>query len=130
MKEIKKRNTNELYYDTKNELEIIKKYQELILYVYNLLKKYPDDEKMNLANDTKKSLIDGLEKLVSAKKTYYKGDKLKYLMSAEAKLKTLKILVRIAVKNKFINKKNYTAWSYKIVEINDMLEKWIRSCQR
>lgn len=121
---------NKIYYDKKNELEIIKKYQDLILYVYNLLKKYPLDEKMNLASDTKKTMVYGLEKLIFAKKSYVKEEKVKYLLSVESSLNILNVLVRVAIKNKYINKKNYTAWSYKIVDISNMLEKWIRSCQK
>lgn len=119
-----------IYYDSKSDLEIIKKYQDLIIYVYNLLKKYPSIEQFNLVNDTKSTLLSGLKSLVYVKNTYGKTDKLKHLMDAHAKLSILMILVRIAIKSKYITKQNYTAWSYKIAEINDMLQKWIRSCQR
>lgn len=130
---IKKKENNSsinLYYSKKNELEIIKKYQDLIMYVYLLIKKYPENEKMNLTYDTKKILNEGLEMLVFAKRVYTKNDKLKYLFFADAKLNVLKILVRISKRSKFITAKNYTAWSYKIVEIDQILEKWIQYCQR
>lgn len=120
----------EIYYDSKSELEIIKRFQDLILYVYTLLKKYPENEILNLSSDTKKVLIDSLENLIYAKKTYQKTEKLKYLIGAEVNLNVLSILVRIAVKNKYINKRNYTSWSFKISEMNNMLGKWMRSCQR
>ncbi|MDD3453682.1 MAG: four helix bundle protein [Bacilli bacterium] len=120
--------SKEIYYDKKSELEIIKKYQDLIIYVYNLTKKYP--EKENLAVDIKESINDGLKKLIYAKKVYLKKDKLNYLFNVEANLNLLNIYIRISFKNKYITKKNYTAWSYKIFEIDDMLEKWVRFCQK
>lgn len=119
-----------IYYDSKSELEIIKKYQSLIIYVYNLTTKYPINEGLNLVNDTKIVLHNGLEALIYAKSIYNKNEKLMYLIKVQVKLDIMIILVRLAFKNKFINKRNYTAWSYKITEINDMLLKWIRTCQK
>ena len=43
-------------------------------------------------------------------------------------LKVLKVLVRVSYKNKYINIKNYTAWSKKITNIGNLLGGWINSC--
>lgn len=119
-----------IYYSKKNDLEIIKKYQDLILYVYKILEKYPEKEQFNLAKDTKEILLLGLKYLVFVKNSYNKAEKLHYLLEAQTNISLSLLFVRIAVKSKYITKKNYTAWSYKISEINTMLQKWIRSCQR
>jgi len=110
------------------EMIIIKKYQEMMLYVYNLLKKYPNSEKFALASETKKCLFEAFELLLWAKKQYSKNTRLKYLSEVDIKLSCLKIYVRIAVKNEYINARNYRAWSYKITNISNMLGGWINEC--
>jgi hypothetical protein len=107
---------------------IIKKYQEMMLYVYNLLKKYPNSEKFALASETKKCLFEAFELLLWAKKQYSKNTRLKYLSEVDIKLSCLKIYVRLAVKNEYINARNYRAWSYKITNISNMLGGWINEC--
>jgi hypothetical protein len=110
------------------EMIIIKKYQEMMLYVYNLLKKYPNSEKFALASETKKCLFEAFELLLWAKKQYSKNTRLKYLSEVDIKLSCLKIYVRLAVKNEYINARNYRAWSYKITNISNMLGGWINEC--
>ena len=110
------------------EMLIIKKYQEMMLYVYNLVKKYPNSEKFTLVSETKKCMFEAFELLLWAKKQYSKNTKVKYLNEVDIKLSCLKIYVRIAVKNKYINARNYRAWSYKITNISNMLGGWINEC--
>ena len=125
-----KKNISVKYYEKNEELLIIKKYQELILYVYNLIKKFPNTEVFLLTSDIKKNLLLGLENLIFVKRVRNNNLKLNYLIKVEAYLNIMKIYVRMAIKNKYINRRNYTAWSYKITEIDNMLNKWIGSCQR
>ncbi len=110
------------------EMIIIRKYQEMMLYVYSLLKKYPNCEKFALVTETKKCMFEAFELLLWAKKQYSKNTKIKYLNEVDIKLSCLKVYVRIAVKNKYINARNYRAWSYKITNINNMLGGWINEC--
>ena len=110
------------------EMIIIKKYQEMMLYVYSLLKKYPNSEKFTLASETKKCMFEAFELLMWAKKQYSKNAKVKYLNEVDIKLSCLKVYVRIAIKNKYINARNYRAWSYKITNISNMLGGWISEC--
>jgi hypothetical protein len=110
------------------EMIIIRKYQEMLIYVYNLLKKYPSAEKFALASETKKCLFEAFELLMWANKQYSKNARLKYLSEVDIKLSCLKVYVRIAIKNKYINDRNYRAWSYKITNINNMLGGWINEC--
>lgn len=56
-----KKNVSVKYYEKNEELLIIKKYQELILYVYNLIKKFPNTEVFLLTSDIKKNLLLGLK---------------------------------------------------------------------
>lgn len=43
-------------------------------------------------------------------------------------LKTMQVLVRISYNNKYINNKNYEAWSRKIYNVGNLLGGWINSC--
>lgn len=129
MTETKTNNIKPTYYNKKNDLVIIQKYQDLITYVYMILNRYPKDELLSLVADTKKNLFLGLEALIFAKKTYNKKEKLKFIIIVSSKLEAVTILVRIAKKNKYIKPRNYTAWSYKINEILEMLEKWEHACR-
>jgi hypothetical protein len=86
---------------TKNveEMVIIRTYQQMIMYVYSLLKKYPKAEKFALVNETKKCLFEAFELLLYAKKQFSKNTRVKYLNEVDIKLSCLKIYVRIARKN-------------------------------
>ncbi len=118
------------YYNKEEELLIIKRYQELILYVYQLMKKFPNTEIFSLTSDIKRNLFLGMENLVFAKRVEKDEKKFYYLIKVETHLNIMKIFVRIAKKNKYINSRNYTAWSYKIAEIDNMLSKWRKACQK
>ncbi|MDD4298368.1 MAG: diversity-generating retroelement protein Avd [Bacilli bacterium] len=110
------------------ELLIISKFQQLIIYVYSLLRKYPSSEKHTLASETKKCLFDAFESLLYAKKAYGKNVKIKHLNDVDVKLSSLTIYIRIALKNNYINARNYKAWSYKITDISNMLGSWVNEC--
>lgn len=119
---------SEQHVKVKEEMQIIKKYQDLILYVYQLLKKYPNHEKNALVSETKICIFDGLKLLMNAKKAYGKNNKMKYLNDFDTNMSILKIYVRLAKKNKYINPRNYRAWSYKITSISNMLGGWVEEC--
>lgn len=52
------------------EMVIIRKYQDMMLYVYSLLKKYPSSEKFALVSETKKCMFEAFELLLWANKQY------------------------------------------------------------
>ncbi len=83
------------YYDKKEELIIIKQYQELMLYVYQIIKKFPDTEILSLVKDIKDNLFLGLENLIFAKKYKNNSIKLNYLLKVETHLNIMKVLKRI-----------------------------------
>lgn len=121
-------NYKEKKYSKEEEMLIIKKYQDMILYVYQLLKKYPATEKYALVSETKKYLFDGLELLFYAKKAYGKQNKMNYLNQFDVKLNSIQLFVRIARKQNYINPRNYRAWSYKITFIRNMMGGWVNEC--
>ncbi len=119
-------------YNVKEELEVISKYQEFIFYVYDLLEKFPEKENFSLIVDIKRNVNYCLEFLILAKNTH-KNDyalKIKFLNRAESYLTILMVLIRVAIKRKYIKSRNYTAWSFKVSEIENQISKWIVSLSR
>lgn len=110
------------------ELIIYKQYLELIYYTEMITEKYPKVEKLALVTTIKNNTYEGMKKIILAYKYYNKQDKLKSLNELDVDLKMLKVLIRISKKRKYINSKNYEAWSKKINNIGNMLGGWIVSC--
>lgn len=111
-------------------LIIYKQYVELIYYTLGILMKYPKSERFSLAHDIKKVTYKGLYRIIYAQKEFNIKERLHYLNELDAQLKLLKVLIRISYKKKYINLKNYTAWSKKITNISNMTWGWIKSCQK
>ena len=114
-----------------NELEslmIYKQYIELIYYTEKITIKYPKSEKLSLVTSIKNNTYDGMKKIIQAQKEYTKSKRIIILNELDCDLKMLKVLIRVSYKNKYINSKNYAAWSKKIYNISNLLGGWIKSC--
>ena len=114
-----------------NELDnliIYKQYLELIYYTETISQKYPKKEKFCPVQSIKNNTYNGLKKVIEAQSEYDKTIRIKILKLLDVDLKVLKVLVRVSYKNKYINIKNYTAWSKKITNIGNLLGGWINSC--
>jgi len=114
-----------------NELEglmIYKQYIELIYYTVKITIKYPKSEKLSLVSTIKNTTYMGIKKIILAQKEYHKSKRIIILNELDIDLKMLKVLIRISYKCKYINSKNYAAWSKKIFNISNLLGGWIKSC--
>ena len=109
-------------------LMIYKQYIELIDYTLMILKKYPKIERYSLVNDIKNSTYDGIKSIIVANKEYNKSKRIIVLNDMDNHLKFLKVLIRVSYKQRYINNKNYSAWSKKITNISNLLYGWIKSC--
>ena len=109
-------------------LMIYKQYIELIYYTENITVKYPKCEKLSLVSNIKNNTYEGMKKIILAQKEYNKSKRIIILNELDTDLKMLKVLIRISYKNKYINSKNYAAWSKKIFNISNLLGGWIKSC--
>jgi four helix bundle protein len=113
---------------TKEELIIYQKHVDLIMYAYNLLKKYPKSEKGAIVQEIRQNLYSVLELILLANKTYNEGqERLKIMNKIDAKINFQRILVRISHENKYINNSNYMEWERRITEIGRILGGWIKS---
>lgn len=94
-------------------LIIYKQYLEMIYYTENITLKYPKSEKLSMVSEIKKLTYEGMRKIILANKEFNKSKRLIILNELDVELKMLKVMVRISYKKKYINSKNYNAWSKK-----------------
>ena len=109
-----------------DELKIYKQYVEMIYYTEMILKKYPKSERFSLVTSIKNKTYEGLECIIRVYKVFEKKEKYKYLNELDVYLKTLKVLIRVSYKNKYISSKNYSAWIKKITNINNLMLGWFK----
>ncbi len=110
------------------KLIIYKQYVEMTYYMLNIVLKFPEKENYSLVQDIKNATYDGLKNIIYAQKEYNKRTRLSYLNQLDANLKLLKVLIRVSHKKKYINSKNYLAWSKKIANLSNLMAGWMRAC--
>lgn len=101
----------------KSSIEETKMYQvylDFINYIEFITEKYPNNVKNSFVIQIRTDLYSGLRNILSAYKAFDKKDKLLFLNDLDIELKMLKVYARISYKKKYINIKNYEAWSRKI----------------
>lgn len=114
-----------------NELEglmIYKQYLGMIYYTENITLKYPKSEKGATVDEIKRITYNGMRKIILANKEFNKNKRIIILNEIDVELKMLKVMIRVSYKKKYINSKNYSAWSKKIYNIGNLLGGWIKSC--
>ena len=103
-------------------------YDELIYYTHNILEKYPEKEQFSLACDIKNNTYEGMKLVILIFKSYNNKERLNNLNLLDVNIKMLCFLIRLSYRKKYINKRNYFAWSNKINNINDLLLGYIKTC--
>lgn len=110
------------------DLIIYQKYMDLIYYTELITEKYPRATKNSIVATIKNTTYDGMKSILYAYKMFDKHDKLNYLNKLDINLKMIKVLARVSYHKKYINIKNYEAWSKKLNNIGTYLGGWINSC--
>jgi len=113
---------------TESRLLIYQKQEDLIQYVYQLLKKYPKIEKYALVSEIRTSMFRTLEYIILANKINNKMNKLKIINQIDAEIAIQKFFSRFSYKNKYISHNNYYEWSKRLDEIGKIIGGWIKSC--
>ena len=95
--------------------------------LYPFLEHYTStaEEKHALEN---KITYNGMRKIILANKEFNKNKRIIILNEIDVELKMLKVMIRVSYRKKYINSKNYSAWSKKIYNIGNLLGGWIKSC--
>ena len=122
---------NDTTVKVKKNVESIKIYQvymELICYIEMITNKYPNYAKIGFVSIIKNDLYNGMRYILYAYKAFDKKVKLDYLNDLDIILKMLKVYARVSYKKKYINNKNYEAWSRKVNNVCISLGTWINVC--
>ena len=103
-------------------------YLDYISYIEMITEKYPKNVKETFVKQIKEDLYYGMRLILRAYKAFDKKEKLENLNELDITIKMLKVYSRISYKKKYINLKNYEAWSRKINNICMGIGGWINSC--
>ena len=103
-----------------NELILIPKYEIYMEYMINIIMKLPRVEKFNIGNEFKSIMYKVLENILYVDKIE-KEKRLYYLNLIDAGINTQRVMLRIMVKNKWIDKKKFDVAMRLIYEIGKIL---------
>ena len=103
-----------------NSLQLIPKYERYIQYMLEIILKLPRIEKFNIGNEFKNSMYQTLENILYIEKID-KYQRLYYLNIIDTKLSYQRILLRIMLKNKYIDEKKFRVSMELIYEIGKIL---------
>ena len=103
-----------------NSLQLIPKYERYIQYMLEIILKLPRIEKFNIGNEFKNSMYQTLENILYIEKID-KYQRLYYLNIIDTKLSYQRILLRIMLKNKYIDEKKFKVSMELIYEIGKIL---------
>ena len=106
------------------DLKILQKTFDMIVFAYDVLRHFPKSEKFSIAADIKRCMDIMLELIIEAQKKYHKKTTLQNLDIANAKLRAY---TRLANRLGFLPNGKYAEWSKKNVEIGKMIGGWIKA---
>lgn len=106
--------------DSKQELILIPKYQKYIEYMLQVILKMPRTEKFNIGNEFKTVMYKMLENILYIHKVEI-SKRLYYLNLIDAELNTQRTMIRIMVKNRWIDEKKYKVSMEMLYEIGKLL---------
>lgn len=106
--------------NTEKGLMLIPKYNLYMEYMINVILKLPRTEKFNIGNEYKNIMYSGLESILYINKLESKY-RLYYLNKIDAELNIQRILLRIMVKNRWIDEKKFNVSINHITEIGKIV---------
>ncbi len=98
------------------KLNIWIKSLELVKVVYDLVKKYPDDEKFGLVSQTKRAVVSIPCNIAEGLGRNYKKDTIQFLHIARGSLYELDTLIEIGLICRYIKEEQKIQLSYKMEE--------------
>lgn len=104
----------------KEELILIPKYEKYMEYMLQVILKMPRTEKFNIGNEFKIVMYKMLENILYISKVEF-SKRLYYLNIIDAELNTQRTMIRIMVKNRWIDEKKYKVSMEMLYEIGKIL---------
>ena len=106
--------------NNKEELILIPKYEKYMQYMIEVIIKMPRTEKFNIKNEIKTVMYKMLENILYINKVE-NNKRLYYLNLIDAELNTQRIMIRVMLKNKWIDEKKYKVSMELLYEIGKIL---------
>ena len=106
------------------DLQILQKTYDMILYSQSPLNQFPKFEKHVLAAEIRKTMNNLLSLIITANKKYYKKTTLQEI---DVELEKLRTFIRLSKDLKYIDIKKYEVWSRLLTEIGRMLGGWMKT---
>ena len=103
-----------------NELILIPKYEKYMQYIIEVIIKMPRTEKFNIGNEYKTIMYKTLENILYINKMEI-SKRLYYLNVIDAELSTQKVMLRLMLKNKWIDEKKFKVSMEMLYEIGKIL---------
>ena len=110
----------------KQELILIPKYEKYMQYMIEVILKMPRTEKFNIGNEFKNIMYKTLENIMLISKIDV-NKRLHYINEIDAMLNTQRILIRIMLKNRWIDEKKYKVSMELLYEIGKILGGLLKS---
>ena len=112
-----------------NDLRILQKTEDMILYANIALEQFPRSERYALAADIKQTMYSFYRLIITANKKYYKKTT---LQDADVELEVLRGFIRLAANKemRYLPMKKYEIWSKMLSEIGAMLGGWIKAMKQ
>jgi len=107
-----------------DDLMVLQKVQDMMIYGYPILARFPKVEKFSLAAAIRNNIDELLELTIAAEKRYMKKTTLENMDIANEKLKKY---LRVAMELRYISFHTYEVWIGKLVEIGKMIGGLIKS---
>ena len=103
-----------------NKLTLIPKYEKYMQYIIEVIIKMPRTEKFNIGNEYKTIMYKTLENILYINKMEI-SKRLYYLNVIDAELSTQKVMLRLMLKNKWIDEKKFKVSMEMLYEIGKIL---------
>lgn len=107
------------------ELEVFKRTEELLNKIYSVLVNYPKSEKFALCQEIKQNFYKLLVNISLGNSV--KSRRRTYLQEADGYLQTIKVLMRLSLRRKYISKGFYRDVDTELTVINKMLSAYIKA---
>ena len=107
------------------DLVVYKKSEQLLHRIYPRLRNFPKSEKQGLALHIKENFFDMLKFVQMGNSV--KSKRKEYLQSADGHLQTLKVLMHLAFRQRYLSSGFFKEIDLDLTEINKLLSGYIRS---
>lgn len=112
-----------------DELVIYQKWVDVAKDAYNLLRKFPSDERFVLASQIRQIVMDVGNLILDINEEWNPENKMRLAIRLDSKLRRIRTHFRLAMEFEYISKKNYLVICEKWKEVGRILGGWKKGFQ-